>query len=111
MKFLGNVLATIVGLFVFFMILFFGIILVGVIFGGEGDHVRVKDNSVIELDLKEVTQDYGGQFKFTDFDYFETKHDGVSDVLNAIDAAKTDDKIKGISILNDESRIGLAQSK
>ncbi|CAM3536842.1 putative protease IV [Flavobacterium saliperosum S13] len=110
MKFLGNVLATIVGLFVFFMILFFGIILVGALFGGE-DHVRVKDNSVIELDLKEVTNDYGGQFKFTDFDYFETKHDGVTDVLNAIDAAKTDDKIKGISILNNESMLGMAQSK
>lgn len=110
MKFIGNVLATIVGLFVFFMILFFGIILMGALFGGE-DHVRVKENSVLELDLKEVANDYGGQFKFTDFDYFETKHDGVIDVLNAIEAAKTDDKIKGISILNNESMIGLAQSK
>lgn len=111
MKFLGNVLATIVGLFVFFMILFFGIIVIGALFGGDGDLVRVENNSVIELDLKEVTQDYGGQFKFTDFDYFETKHDGVSDVLNAIEAAKTDDKIKGISILNNESIIGMAQTK
>ncbi|MEW5674866.1 signal peptide peptidase SppA [Flavobacterium enshiense] len=111
MRFLGNVLATIVGLFVFCMIFFFGILLVGALFGGEGDKVRVKDNSVIELDLKDVTHDYGGQFKFTDFDYFETRHDGVSDVLNAIEAAKTDDKIKGISILNNESMLGLAQSK
>lgn len=110
MKFLGNVLATIVGLFVFLMILFFGIILMGALFGGE-DHVRVKENSVIELDLKEVTNDYGGQFKFTDFDYFETKHDGVSDILNAIEVAKTDDDIKGISILNNESMLGMAQSK
>lgn len=110
MKFLGNVLATIVGLFVFLMIIFFGIILMGALFGGE-DHVRVKDNSVIELDLKEVTNDYGGQFKFTDFDYFETKHDGVSDILNAIEVAKTDDDIKGISILNNESMLGMAQSK
>ncbi|ESU20103.1 sppA protein [Flavobacterium cauense R2A-7] len=110
MKFLGNVLATIVGLFVFFMILFFGVILMGALFGGD-DHVRVKENSVIELDLKEVTNDYGGQFKFTDFDYFETKHDGVSDILNAIEVAKTDDDIKGISILNNESMLGMAQSK
>lgn len=110
MKFLGNVLATIIGLFVFFMILFFGIILMGALFGGD-DHVRVKENSVIELDLKEVTNDYGGQFKFTDFDYFETKHDGVSDILNAIEVAKTDDDIKGISILNNESMLGMAQSK
>lgn len=111
MRFLGNVLATIVGMFVFFMMLFFGMILIGAIFGGDGDKVRIKKNSVIELDLKEVTNDYGGKFKFTDFDYFETKNDGVSDVLNAIDAAKTDDKIKGISILNNESMLGMAQSK
>lgn len=110
MKFLGNVLATIVGLFIFFMILFFGIVIISALFGGD-DHVRVKENSVIELDLKEVSNDYGGQFKFTDFDYFETKHDGVIDILNAIEAAKTDDKIKGISILNNESVLGLAQSK
>nr|WP_294933970.1 signal peptide peptidase SppA [uncultured Flavobacterium sp.] len=111
MKFLGNVLATVVGLGVFFIMLFFGIIIVGALFGGDGDKVRVKDNSVIELDLEGVRCDYGGQFKFTDFDYFETKHDGVVDVLNAIEAAKTDDKIKGISILNNESMLGLAQSK
>ncbi|MCG2610772.1 signal peptide peptidase SppA [Flavobacterium sp. SM15] len=110
MRFLGNVLATIVGLFVFFMMLFFGMLLVGALFGGD-DTVRVKDNSVIELDLKEVVNDYGGQFKFTDFDYFETKNDGVSDVLNAIEAAKTDDKIKGISILNNESMIGVSQRR
>lgn len=110
MKFIGNVLATIVGLFIFIMILFFGLVIISVFFGGD-DHVSVKKNSVIELDLKEVTRDYGGQFKFTDFDYFETKHDGVSDILNAIDAAKNDAKIKGISILNNESMLGLAQSK
>lgn len=111
MRFLGNVLATIVGLFVFCFLFFFGFLIIGALFGGDGDKVHVKDKSVIELDLKEVTQDYGGQFKFTDFDYFETKNDGVSDVLNAIEAAKTDDKIEGISILNNESMLGLAQSK
>lgn len=36
---------------------------------------------------------------------------GLTDVINAIDAAKTDDNIKGISILNDESSLGLAQYK
>ncbi|WP_300484773.1 signal peptide peptidase SppA [Flavobacterium sp.] len=111
MRFLGNVLATIVGLFVFFMVLFFGIVLIGAIFGGDSDKVKIKDNSVIELDLSEVKQDYGGKFNFTDFNYFEAKHDGVVDVLNAIEAAKTDDKIKGISIVNNTAMIGIAQRK
>jgi protease-4 len=47
MRFLGNVLATIIGIFVFFMLFFFGIILIGAIFGGESEGVSVKSNSVI----------------------------------------------------------------
>lgn len=111
MRFLGNVLATIVGLFVFFMMLFFGIILISAIFSGGSDEVPVDNNSVIELDLSEITNDYAGKFNFKDFDYFEVKHDGLSDVIRAIDEAKTDDNIKGISILNNESDLGMAQLK
>ena len=111
MRFLGNVLATIVGLFVFFMLFFFGIILISAIFSGGSDEVPVENNSVIELDLSEIKNDYAGKFNFKDFDYFEVKHDGLSDVIRAIDEAKTDDNIKGISILNDESDLGMAQLK
>ena len=111
MRFLGNVLATIVGLFVFFMLFFFGIILISAVFSGGSDEVPVENNSVIELDLSEITNDYAGKFNFKDFDYFEVKHDGLSDVIRAIDEAKTDDNIKGISILNDESDLGMAQLK
>ena len=109
MRFLGNVLATIVGIFVFCMISFFGILLVVAIFGGGSDHVDVKKNSVIKLDLSEVTNDYAGKFNYKEFDYFEARHDGLSDIINAIKAAKTDDHIKGISILNDKSNLGVAQ--
>ena len=111
MRFLGNVLATIVGLFVFFMLFFFGIILISAIFSGGSDEVPVENNSVIELDLSLIKNDYAGKFNFKDFDYFEVKHDGLSDVIRAIDEAKTDDNIKGISILNDESDLGMAQLK
>jgi protease-4 len=111
MRFLGNVLATIVGLFVFFMILFFGMLFLAAIFGGETETKVVEKNSVIELDLSNVQTDYAGKFNFEEFDYYETKHDGLSDVIKAINAAKTDDKIKGISILNNESSLGLAQIK
>ena len=111
MKFLGNVLATIVGLFVFFMMLFFGILIVSAIFSSGSEEVPVENNSVIELDLSEIKNDYAGKFNFKDFDYFEVKHDGLSDIIHAIDEAKTDDNIKGISILNDESDLGMAQLK
>lgn len=111
MKFLGNVLATVIGIFVFCMVFFFGLIFLGAIMGGDKDAVNVKDNTVIELDLSTVSLDYAGKVNFKDFNYFETNHDGVIDVLNAIDAAKKDNKIKGISILNNQSQLGLAQSK
>jgi len=109
MRFLGNVLATIIGLFVFCMIFFFGIMFIAAIFGGGSENVEVKKNSVIELDLTQVTTDYAGKFNYKDFDYFEARHDGLSDVIKAIAEAKTDDQIKGISILNDNSNLGVAQ--
>src|SRR6187402_295250 len=111
MKFLGNVIATVIGIFVFIMLFFFGVILIGAIFGGD-DTVSVKSDSVIELDLKKIQNDYAGKYKDPWVTVFSDQEGiGLSDVINAIEAAKTDDNIKGISILNDESSLGLAQYK
>ena len=111
MKFLSNVVATIIGIFVFCMLFFFGIVIIGAIAGSGDESVDVKKNSVIELDLSDVTLDYAGKINFKEFNYFETNHNGLSDVLNALENAKTDDKIKGVSILNNQSKLGLAQSQ
>ena len=111
MKFLGNVIATVIGIFVFIMLFFFGVILIGAIFGGD-DSISVKADSVIELDLKKINNDYAGKYKDPWVTVFSDKKGvGLTDVINAIEAAKTDDNIKGISILNDESSLGLAQYK
>ena len=110
MKFLGNVLATLVGLFIFCMVFFFGIILIGVIASGGSDKVAVSNNSVIVLDLSEVKDDYAGKSKYIDFDYYEVNNDGLSDVIAAIEYAKTDKSIKGISIINSGSKLGAAQT-
>lgn len=111
MRFLGNVLATIVGLFIFTMLFFFGFMFIVAIAGSGSEKVGVEDNSVIELDLSEVTNDYGGKFVYKDFEYYEDNHDGLSDVIKAVEAAKTDRNIKGISILNNDSKLGMAQTK
>lgn len=112
MKFLGNVLATIVGIFVFTMLFFFGILLIGAIFGGEEESVTVKENSVIELNLEEIHNDYAGKYSDPWVTAFSDKeHIGLTDIIDAIEAAKTDDNIKGISILNNNSSLGMAQSK
>lgn len=112
MKFLGNVLATIVGIFVFTMLFFFGIILIGAIFGGEENGVNVKENSVIVLNLEDIQNDYAGKYSDPWVTVFsDTKNIGLTDVIDAIGAAKTDENIKGISILNNNSSLGMAQSK
>jgi protease-4 len=111
MKFLGNVLATIVGLFVFLMISFFGLLLIAAVFGGDDEKVVVKSNSVIELDLSEITNDYAGKVNYKDFSFIKAKHDGVFDIIKALEYAETDDQIKGISILNYNSALGMAQTK
>ncbi|MES2746854.1 MAG: signal peptide peptidase SppA [Bacteroidota bacterium] len=113
MKFLGNVLATIVGLFVFCMIFFFGFMLIAALAGGDSDTVTVKNNSVIYLDLSKINHDYAGKVTYDDMPFLndKDKHNGLSDVINAIAYAKTDDDIKGISILNNESNLGIAQTK
>ena len=112
MKFLGNVLATIIGIFVFFMLFFFGILIIGAIFGGESEGVTVKSNSVIELNLEDIQNDYAGKYKDPWMTIFsENKKVGLTDIINAVEEAKTDDDIKGISILNNNSSLGMAQSK
>jgi protease-4 len=112
MKFLGNVLATIIGIFVFFMLFFFGIILIGMLFGGESETTEIKNNSVIELNLEDIKNDYAGKYKDPWVTVFSDKKNiGLTDIINAIKEAETDENIKGISILNSNSSLGMAQSK
>lgn len=117
MQFFKNVLSTVVGLFLFCFIFFFIVFLIGIIAvaagGGNDDEVvNVANNSVIELDLKEVTSDYAGKFKYKDFAMFDSEpKEGLMDVLKAIGAAKKDDRIKGITITNSASMLGIAQNK
>lgn len=112
MKFLSNVIATVVGLFVFLMLFFFGIIFIAALFGGQTETESLKSDSVIELNLKDVKFDYAGKYKDPWMSFFsEEKNIGLSDIINAIDVASIDDNIKGISILNNNSELGMAQSK
>ena len=112
MKFLSNVIATVVGLFVFLMLFFFGIIFIAAIFGSGTGTESIKNDSVLELNLEDVQFDYAGKYKDPWMSLFsEEKNIGLSDVINAIDVASIDDNIKGISILNNNSELGMAQSK
>ena len=113
MRFLSNVLSTIVGLFLFCFIFFFFILIIGAIAGSGDGKPKLDKESVIELDLSEITLDYNGKFEASPFDALlnEGKKASVIEVIDAIEAAKTDKDIKGISILKNNSSLGLAQSK
>jgi len=112
LRFLGNVSSTVVGLFVFFMLLFFGTLFIAAIFGGNSEEVSVSNDSVIELNLEDISNDYAGKYTDPLVTLFSEKSAvGLSDIINAIKEAKTDDKIKGISILNNPLNLGMAQTK
>jgi protease-4 len=102
MKFLGNVLAVIVGLFIFSIlsiVVTFGII--GIIASSSDTEVTVKENSVLHINLngrtlvERTTEDndnfspFGGLFG----DDFNA---GLVNLKKAIEEAKTNDNIKGI---------------
>lgn len=113
MNFIKNVLATILGLILFCFLSFFILLIIGsaISMGSSSPNVSLKNNSVIKLDLSGITHDYGGSIYIKDLDYRETSKDGLIDVLFAIDHAKTDANIKGISIENNLSSLGFTQRK
>ena len=84
MKFLVNVLATIVGLIVFCMIFFFGIMLIGALFSSDTETVTVKDNSVINLDISKIEYDYAGKVTYDDLTFLNNKdkHNGLTDAVS-----------------------------
>ena len=101
MKFLGNVLAVIVGLFLFSVIsflIFFGII--GMIAASSEKEVAVEENTILHLNLngrmlvERTTED---DFNFGPFDPFGgDTNAGLANLKKAIGEAKTNENIKGI---------------
>ncbi|SFU50744.1 protease-4 [Pustulibacterium marinum] len=101
MAFLRNLLATILGFFIATGILFFGfLIFISIMSSSDEEALAIKDNSILEIDLDQPIEDYGGTYTAENFEYSESDYSGLFHILKAIDIAKTDDKIKGISIHN-----------
>lgn len=112
MNFLKNVLAAILGFFISLGILFvLFLIMISVLsasLGAADTNIIVKDNSILELEFKTPLKDYGERVYFEDFDYTMEEFDGLNSVLKAIAYAKTDNKIKGISLKSSGNLTGLA---
>ncbi|MEQ9009267.1 MAG: S49 family peptidase, partial [Ekhidna sp.] len=97
MAFLRNLLATIVGLFIFTIVGFF--MLVGIVASASADEApTVKTNSVLHFPMTGILQEKAVQDPFlTAFADAPPVH-SLLDIITAIKKAKTDDRIKGIYI-------------
>ncbi|WP_339878668.1 signal peptide peptidase SppA [uncultured Algoriphagus sp.] len=103
MKFLGNVLAVIVGLFVFSILgvlLMFG--LIGIVASSSGDkEVTVSENTVLHLDLNgrtivERTSEEDLDLSILGNPFGQEMTAGLVNLKKAIGEAKTNENIKGI---------------
>jgi len=102
MKFLGNVLAVIVGLFVFCILGFLLMLgLVGILASTGSEEVTVKENTVLHLDLNgrtivERTSEEDLDFSMFGNPFGQEFNAGLVNLKKAINEAKTNDNIKGI---------------
>ena len=114
MNFLRNLLASILGCMIALGIMFFMFFIFLSLIASMGNAdtvVVVPDHAVLELQFPEPIKDYGGEFKFTDFNYEFEEYNGLNSILHAISVAKTDDKIKGISLNNSFLMAGISQAR
>ena len=97
--FLKNVLATVVGIFLFMAVtgLFMIMSIIGMVASGEQTK-SVKDNSVLVMNLSGILAERGESNPLREFMGDGNKSLGLDDMLAAIKKAKSNDKIKGIYI-------------
>jgi protease-4 len=114
MTFLRELLAAILGVFISFMIMFFVFVAIGSALSSnfvDDEKVLVKKNSVLVLKLEDVIKDYApkNDDPLANLLGLEENKMGLDNILNAIDNAKYDDHILGISIESLIIQGGVAQ--
>ncbi len=114
MTFLRELLAAILGVFISFMIMFFVFLAFVSVIGssfGEDENIVINKNTVLVLQLEDIIKDYAPKSNdpLEQFLGLEEEKMGLDNILNAIDNAKYDDNILGISIESLMIRGGMAQ--
>lgn len=112
MKFLGNLLASILGTLIALGILFMMFIVIAMAFG-ESEKVVVKGNTVLEIKLDALVKDYApkGNDFLDEFFTFADEKLGLNEIINAIENAKNDENIVGISINTVDVKAGISQTQ
>lgn len=114
MTFLRELLAAILGVFISFFIMFFVFMAIVSVIGSsftEQETVVVKNNSVLVLKLEDVIKDFAPKSNDPFDQVFGIRDDvmGLNTIINAIDNAKYDSNILGISIESLVLKGGIAQ--
>lgn len=111
MNFLRNLLAAILGCLIAFGIAFVMFFIFISLIGNTEETVNVKGDSVLELQFQLPINDYVGNNGGDPFSSFFEESQGLDEILHAIETAKDDEDIKGISIANSFILAGLAQTQ
>ncbi len=111
-QFFKITLATILGVFLSWIIFIFIIVGISSAVSGEDDNISITDNSVLELDLSVAISDKEGNDPFAILNSLNSdqkKPLQLITILESIEKAKSDSKIKGIAITNGIITAGSAQ--
>ena len=108
--FFKNVFANIVAILIILMVIFgFFMLMIFASAMSEDQKPSIENNSVLVLNFKNPILDSYTEAETNIFDFGSKKNTLLIDILDAINKAKTDDNIKGISIETDEIQAGITQ--
>ena len=112
MKFLRNLVAAIFGTFIALGIIFI-LLMVAVSAVSKAEKIAVQSNTVLELNFETRIKDYAPKSSdpLDDILGFNDNKIGLNEIINAIDNAKEDVHIKGISISTFGVNAGIAQTQ
>ena len=112
MKFLGNLIASILGTLIALGIVFILFVVIAMAIA-ESEKVAVKSNTVLEIKLDGVVKDYApkGTDLLDEFFALRDEKMGLNEIINAIENAKNDENISGISINTLDVNAGISQTQ
>ena len=109
LQFLKYVLATLVGLFLFFVVSFFLLIGIGSLFSGSDSVVAVKENSVLQINLnQQIVENSPTEDPFGAIFQTQASKLGLVTLKEVLANAKLDPNIKGIYLQSEYPQAGFS---
>ncbi len=112
MNFLRNLIASVFGTLIALSVIFMLFLFIAVAIG-DAEKVTLNSNSVLEIKLETLVKDYAPKSDdpFDEIFGFNDEKIGLNEIINAIENAKFDENIKGISITTLGVYAGISQTQ